>query len=1760
MSFCSQALIGFCNAETGVSQDVGVALSMGQGEPVSIQPWTLPPTHPSLPQGATQGQLRGDSGAIQGRLRGDIVTYDPSDEHDDDAQFIGPAHPILGRDDVVELSSLSEISVVPLHRWYVIRGAASVLVRRPYLSYVLTFLRSLIAWIAAAFLSTALRVASWSLIFIFINMITTNLAFSRFACSPVLTGTNATHCSSSHTSYIDTVGNVSGYVSTATGISITMDKRLCLELSYGGIQTFKSNINIELSSHGSVSLTAIPTVDACMCVFFVMLLQLFSAWRASAAACFSSPLEHLRRAELHLRIHAKYEYFRGRFEQCCQVAIFSALWLLLVFRRIFSRLIVALPFLAITVGKLITCTIAPCIFAFLLTNQNVIVGATDVGFDFPSLPVPSAPPIIHGSYGAQDLFVYNAGSRSSNAMGRFHAKPSATTFATAPTPQVRLPPGLQHAQHELDAMLSDADQCGLHDTGCSFDCHVSRRAFPTINGVSSLLPPPANVSISGAEGDVKPPEGYGRAQTVMRANDGEDYIYNSTQAWFTPSFDRSLFSESSMGFHARANSKFYFGRRIDFPNATVPLKLKNRVYELSFKFLDQTTYGPVPHGAEVGGLWRARHSAPPLPPGSASSLPQPSACTVGATRGRSTTKPLQADWDTQHGRSHGSPRVLSKWHLVANGVGKCPESLANVCDACNFADGNTSACKHDSPEPAHEGAWCLDYCGPFPESLYGRYRYAAIASNRTNRQYFFCPTRTRDEMQDVRPRLVAHCTRKGLEFNELTVDGAGEMISHDAVNFLLGKGAALNIACPYEHNNRHAEHAIGRCFRMARQFMCCGLEDADCVKLWPEAIACAVQVHNVLPSKFGTVWSSPDLQAGLERPDVSHLRAPFCDARILLQGPNKQTKVLPKRVHAMYTGPCIFGQYMGWTFITSTNAEKAKSHEAIFCEKRFSGLRACRPGAKRAATGHDPSIPPLQSDSSDADGEDDDALPTRQRQQVSRFTPSAPPPKPPPKAPAVREPRTSPRRMVPASIWPDYTCIENDGAGWNVEVLRTSKGRSLIHFTDAKLSNGSRYGDMWISSSVLSEIAIAPTAPIDSSRSSPTPLNDPQPSVGVSPSPQTPQDDGRAGHLQPGQQPADFVTANQDKLGRPIRRTRVTKAVKAACIRIAAFAFCRPTSCLEQCDPLGICSDQTWSDAASLPNISTSLAAAEASVQLCERSFDSCINAFAAAVTSMPLDDPIGRKSMLKHSLCDSFLQGEDLEWNSFINDGHMEIKDVCDKPSDAHCGQMRWVYKTRHGDGVQPACGRSRMVYDKACYGAAAADTEHIFGGLPTYLPSVPWDTTCCLFALKVQYQMCCIGCDVRMAYLNAKLPAGKGYWARMPPERQADHPGKLLYFSSAIYGADPSGRAWFDKNMTGLEDDIGMRRLKCEPTMAVRNDKRGLLIVAINTDDGIILGSNQAVVDGFREYYGTKYSVRWGDITRFGGVNVNIDNEHNTITLDQADFIEKSWFKWRDLAGASRPGGARGEPLPSLPARDDLEMLTSPQALAANSPSPDLVSKYKSCLGDASWACNRTRKDCLATFSMLGKAMDKPNEELLQRCIELHAFMYATNDYRIVYSKSTYNDPVGFSDANLGAHRSQTGYAIYLANAPVVAISQAQKCVVLSSCEAELVALSACACAMLWLRILLGEIGIAVHGASPIFCDNQAAKKVAENPVSAKQLRHVERRHFFVQDTVDAGCITVPYVESNSNLADILTKILPNKPKYEWAAARLRSWSMKT
>ena len=66
-----------------------------------------------------------------------------------------------------------------------------------------------------------------------------------------------------------------------------------------------------------------------------------------------------------------------------------------------------------------------------------------------------------------------------------------------------------------------------------------------------------------------------------------------------------------------------------------------------------------------------------------------------------------------------------------------------------------------------------------------------------------------------------------------------------------------------------------------------------------------------------------------------------------------------------------------------------------------------------------------------------------------------------------------------------------------------------------------------------------------------------------------------------------------------------------------------------------------------------------------------------------------------------------------------------------------------------------------------------------------------------------------------------------------------------------------------------------------------------------------------------------------------------------------------------------------------------------------------------------------------------------------------------------------------------------------------------------------------------------------------------MAENPIAARHLKHVARRHFFGQDAGRANEGAGAFVSSDSNLADLLTKTVCT-PRFLTLAARLREWTM--
>ena len=100
-------------------------------------------------------------------------------------------------------------------------------------------------------------------------------------------------------------------------------------------------------------------------------------------------------------------------------------------------------------------------------------------------------------------------------------------------------------------------------------------------------------------------------------------------------------------------------------------------------------------------------------------------------------------------------------------------------------------------------------------------------------------------------------------------------------------------------------------------------------------------------------------------------------------------------------------------------------------------------------------------------------------------------------------------------------------------------------------------------------------------------------------------------------------------------------------------------------------------------------------------------------------------------------------------------------------------------------------------------------------------------------------------------------------------------------------------------------------------------------------------------------------------------------------------------------------------------------------------------------------------------------------------------------------------------------------------------QRCVALSTCEAEYVALASATREAVWLRRLLRELGTNQESVI-IHKDNQGAIALASNAVVNQRSKHIDVRYHFVRDCVLAGEVQLNYLPTNDMVADLFTKPL--------------------
>ena len=102
-------------------------------------------------------------------------------------------------------------------------------------------------------------------------------------------------------------------------------------------------------------------------------------------------------------------------------------------------------------------------------------------------------------------------------------------------------------------------------------------------------------------------------------------------------------------------------------------------------------------------------------------------------------------------------------------------------------------------------------------------------------------------------------------------------------------------------------------------------------------------------------------------------------------------------------------------------------------------------------------------------------------------------------------------------------------------------------------------------------------------------------------------------------------------------------------------------------------------------------------------------------------------------------------------------------------------------------------------------------------------------------------------------------------------------------------------------------------------------------------------------------------------------------------------------------------------------------------------------------------------------------------------------------------------------------------------------------SSAEAEFRGMACGLCELLWLKGLLEDFGFEPKETMKLYCDNTSAIAIAQNPVQHDRTKHVEIDRHFIKEKLEAGIIDFPFVRSEHQLADVLTKAVAGNVFYD-------------
>jgi hypothetical protein len=104
---------------------------------------------------------------------------------------------------------------------------------------------------------------------------------------------------------------------------------------------------------------------------------------------------------------------------------------------------------------------------------------------------------------------------------------------------------------------------------------------------------------------------------------------------------------------------------------------------------------------------------------------------------------------------------------------------------------------------------------------------------------------------------------------------------------------------------------------------------------------------------------------------------------------------------------------------------------------------------------------------------------------------------------------------------------------------------------------------------------------------------------------------------------------------------------------------------------------------------------------------------------------------------------------------------------------------------------------------------------------------------------------------------------------------------------------------------------------------------------------------------------------------------------------------------------------------------------------------------------------------------------------------------------------------------------------------MSRKQSSISLSTDEAKYIVVGSYCTQLLWMKKHLCDYGF-TQNPMAIHCDNTSAINISKNPIQHSRTKHTDIKHHFIRDLMESWAVSLSFIPTNNQLADILNKPL--------------------